>query len=163
MSHELTVRLMSGPIPYSDSSSSISSQRKSSSSWTSQARNPVSLRLYKVLGTNFDDEATREALQTLSELYVNSSSSGSTVDASSKVKETPKSNAHFDGALLEDGEDEDDDEEERAQSSIGTSNLVENTPGEAAARARKNLKRDMELRLAEGSRHFLKVLSEVDE
>ncbi|KAH7871193.1 oligomeric Golgi complex subunit 6 [Lentinula edodes] len=154
---------MSGPIPYSDSSSSISSQRKSSSSWTSQARNPVSLRLYKVLGINFDDEATREALQTLSELYVNSSSSGSTVDASSKVKETPKSNAHFDGALLEDGEDEDDDEEERAQSSTGTSKLVENTPGEAAARARKNLKRDMELRLAEGSRHFLKVLSEVDE
>ncbi|KAF8829699.1 hypothetical protein HHX47_DHR2000129 [Lentinula edodes] len=154
---------MSGPIPYSDSSSSISSQRKSSTSWTSQARNPVSLRLYKVLGTNFDDEATREALQTLSELYVNSSSSGSTVDASSKVKETPKSNAHFDGALLEDGEDEDDDEEERAQSSIGTSKLVENTPGEAAARARKNLKRDMELRLAEGSRHFLKILSEVDE
>jgi len=31
--------------------------------------NPVSLRLYKVLSTNFDDEDTRQALGTLSDLY----------------------------------------------------------------------------------------------
>jgi hypothetical protein len=35
----------------------------------SQPRNSVSLRLYKVLSTNFDDEDTRQALGTLSELY----------------------------------------------------------------------------------------------
>jgi hypothetical protein len=31
--------------------------------------------LYKILGTSFDDIATREALQTLSELYAQSNSS----------------------------------------------------------------------------------------
>ena len=35
----------------------------------SQPRNPVSLRLYKVLSTNFDDEDTRQALTTFSDLY----------------------------------------------------------------------------------------------
>ena len=35
----------------------------------SQPRNPVSLRLYKVLSTNFDDEDTRQALATFSDLY----------------------------------------------------------------------------------------------
>ena len=35
----------------------------------SQPRNPVSLRLYKVLSTNYDDEDTRQALGTLSDLY----------------------------------------------------------------------------------------------
>ncbi|KAJ3926512.1 MAG: hypothetical protein NXY57DRAFT_978995 [Lentinula lateritia] len=131
----------------------LKKERKRSSSWTSQARNPVSLLLYKVLGTHLDDKATREALQTLSELYVNSSSSGSTVDASSKVTETPETNAHFDGALIEDEEDENDDEEKRARSSIGPSKSVENMPGEAA-RARINPKRDMELRLAHVSDWF---------
>ncbi|KAH7868172.1 uncharacterized protein C8R40DRAFT_1178114 [Lentinula edodes] len=33
-----------------------------------------------------------------------------------QVTETPKTNAHFDGAFLE---DEEDDEEKRAQSSVG--------------------------------------------
>jgi hypothetical protein len=40
--------------------------------------------------------------------------------------------------------------------------LVENVPGESAARARKNLRRDMENQLAEGSRKFLEALGEVD-
>ncbi|KAJ3805031.1 hypothetical protein F5876DRAFT_82264 [Lentinula aff. lateritia] len=79
------------------------------------------------------------------------------------VTETPKTNARFDGVFLEDEEDENDNEEKRAESSVGPLKFVENMPGEAAARARKNLKWDMDLRLAEGSRHFLKVLSEVDE
>lgn len=39
------------------------------------SKNPISLRLYKVLSTNFEDGATREALDTLSELYGSSSSS----------------------------------------------------------------------------------------
>lgn len=34
-----------------------------------QRRNPISTRLYKILSTNFDDQATHEALTTLSELY----------------------------------------------------------------------------------------------
>ena len=36
---------------------------------TPSSRNPVALRLYKILGTNFDDEGTRQALKTVSELY----------------------------------------------------------------------------------------------
>ena len=35
----------------------------------SQTRNPVILRTYKILSTNFDSAATRGALQTLSDLY----------------------------------------------------------------------------------------------
>ncbi|KAE9384073.1 hypothetical protein BT96DRAFT_950821 [Gymnopus androsaceus JB14] len=53
------------------------SERKSSGAWASSQsslRNPVSLRLYKVLGTNYDDESSREGLQTLSELYASTSS-----------------------------------------------------------------------------------------
>ncbi|KAF5323969.1 hypothetical protein D9611_008423 [Ephemerocybe angulata] len=46
-----------------------SSPSTTSPSTQTQAKNPISLRLYKVLSTNFDDYATREALGTLSELY----------------------------------------------------------------------------------------------
>ncbi|KAJ7814128.1 oligomeric complex COG6 [Mycena olivaceomarginata] len=86
-----------------------------------QSRNPISLRLYKVLGTNFDDDATREALQTLSELYATSSTL--------KGKE-----------ILRNVEED-----------------------ESAARARKNLRRDMERKLAEGSHQFLEAFGEVDQ
>lgn len=79
---------------------------------TSQPKNPISLRLYKVLSTNFDDLATREALGTLSDLY---------------------------GA-----------------------DSVETYPGEYASKARRNLRRDMENKLAESSHHFVKALGEVD-
>ncbi|KAJ4481001.1 oligomeric complex COG6 [Lentinula aciculospora] len=151
---------MSGPIPHTESSFSISSQRKNSGSWASQSRNPISLRLYKVLGTNFDDENTRQALQTLSELYASNSASDSSTDAYS----TKDGNSNFNDTLSGDEHDEEDNGvEKRAQLSAGKSRFLESTPGEAAMRARRNLKRDMELRLAEGSRHFLKVLSEVDE
>jgi hypothetical protein len=39
------------------------------SSAQAQARNPVALRLYKVLGAKYDDDATRAALHTLSAFY----------------------------------------------------------------------------------------------
>ncbi len=91
-----------------------------------QGRNPVQLRLYKVLGTNFDDEATRQALSTLSELY-----------ASPKGKQVA------------------DDSEPVEEETVHYS--------EAAARARKFLRKDMERKLAEGSRQFLAAFAEVDE
>ncbi|KAF8902805.1 oligomeric complex COG6-domain-containing protein [Gymnopilus junonius] len=40
--------------------------------------------------------------------------------------------------------------------------FIETVPGESATRARKNLRRDMEKRLAEGSKKFLDALGEVD-
>ena len=71
------------------------------------ARNPVHSRLYKVLGTSFDDESTKQALSTLSELYVN-----------------PKAQV------------QDDDESA--------------TVDDIATRAKKYLRKDFELKLAEG-------------
>ncbi|KAJ7462784.1 oligomeric complex COG6 [Mycena galericulata] len=132
---------MSSPV-VSPSSSTLHFDRKAR---PTQSRNPVSLRLYKVLGTNFDDEATREALQTLSELYA----SGSTLKGKEPLRST----------------DEDEAEDERVKPSglVADEHLTETIPGESAARARKNLRRDMEQKLAEGSHQFLKAFGEVDQ
>ena len=104
----------------------------------SQPRNPVSLRLYKVLSTNFDDEDTRQALGTLSDLY-----------AIPKGKDTLAVVEELDDEVLNDSVD-------------APTMLVESVPGESAAKARKYLRRDMENRLTEGSRKFLEALGEVD-
>ncbi|KAK7064568.1 E3 ubiquitin-protein ligase PEP5 [Favolaschia claudopus] len=111
-----------------------------------QSRNPISLRLYKVLGTNFDDEATKEALQTLSELYA-------TTTSASQGKEVARN--------LEENELE--DEWTKPSGAAVEELLAETVPGESAARARKNLRRDMERKLAEGSHQFLKAFGEVDQ
>ncbi|KAF9555820.1 oligomeric complex COG6 [Agrocybe pediades] len=111
------------PFPRTPSTASATS------TWSSQSRNPVSARLYKVLSTNFDDEETRQALQTLSDLYA-----------------TPK------GKEVRVVPDDADDE------------FVQNNNGDkSASRARKNLRRDMEKQVAEGSKKFLEALGEVDE
>ncbi|KAF9819733.1 hypothetical protein IEO21_01824 [Rhodonia placenta] len=116
-----------------------------------QAQNPISLRLYKVLGSNFDDEATKEALHTLSELY----GPPSGAHASAKGKEVNR-----------DVEDEDLDEGDvgRTYTRTQASGTVahEAVPGDIAARARKNLRRDVESKLAESSRKFLQAFGEVD-
>lgn len=128
-------------------------------STTASARNPVALRLYKVLSTNFDDAATREALQTLSDLY-----------APSSTKEAE----HFQPVEeLKDEEEESDNESDDLDiedvalrgdiPAPTTAPVVEMVPGEIAARARRHLRRDMEKKLAEGSRQFLKTLAEVDQ
>ncbi|KAG7088505.1 hypothetical protein E1B28_012492 [Marasmius oreades] len=124
--------------PSHTNSSSSNEERKAYQTGT-QSRNPIHLRLYKVLGTNFDDQATREALQTLSELYA---TNGSSTEGA---------------AAGEDGRS-------RGESSLGKPSpvYVESTPGETAARARKHLKRDMEKQLAEGSHQFLEVFKELD-
>ena len=108
----------------------------------SQPRNPVSLRLYKVLSTNFDDEDTRQALATLSELY-----------ATPKSKDTLVVVEDIDDEVLCDSID---------GSYTSTTALAESVPGESAAKARRYLRRDMENKLAEGSRKFLEALGEVD-
>ncbi|KAL0946384.1 hypothetical protein HGRIS_012614 [Hohenbuehelia grisea] len=123
---------------------STASPIPSSSSYSSQTRNPLSTRLYKILGTNFGDEATKEALQTLSELYT-------THPTLTKGKQAER---------RADAWEDDDGEAHNADSS---SHLAEAVPGESAARARRNLRRDMENKLAEGSRQFLEALGEVDQ
>ncbi|PPQ84070.1 hypothetical protein CVT26_013151, partial [Gymnopilus dilepis] len=127
--------------------SSTPTQADRKTSWTAQSRFPASTRLYKVLSSNFDDEDTRQALWTLSELYA-----------------TPAKGKEVKTAPAEEAEDELD--HEKADSAQPTTaavpTLVESVPGESAARARKNLRRDMEKKLAEGSKKFLDALGEVD-
>lgn len=149
------------------SSSSLPSQptekrQQPSTSSSSHTRNPVALRLYKVLSTNFEDAATREALQTLSDLYAPLTST------SAKGKEPVKPIADEFADDVDDDEDEDEDVD--VASHDGTMKILsggqptgEVVPGEIAARARKHLRRDMEKKLAEGSRQFLKALGEVDQ
>ena len=121
-------------------------RKVSSSSWAPQPRNPISLRLYKVLSTNFDDQATREALGTLSEVYASGNLSNG------KEAQTTT-------AVLEDGEFEDG----RQGDSVAVVEEEEEVPGELAARARKSMRKGMENKLMEGSQRFVEALMEVDE
>lgn len=134
-----------------------STQQESSKS-NSHARNPISLRLYKILGTSFNDEATKEALRTLSDLYVSQTATTGPLKGNEVQRD------------INDSDDDDDIEDDVLFSKVtatsnasGTSAFVESIPGESAARARKNLRRDMENKLAEGSRQFLKAFGEVDQ
>ena len=111
----------------------------------SQTRNPVILRTYKILSTNFDSAATRGALQTLSDLHA----------PPIKGKEPIK---------RDDDLYDDDDIECLTQdgSRIQGQPSIELISGDIAAQARKHLRRDMEKKLADSSRRFLKALGEVD-
>lgn len=116
-----------------------------------QPQNPIALRLYKVLGANFDDAATREALQTLSELYAPTS----VLHPPSKVKDVTRDG---DDTHLDDIEDT----EGQSRTAVNGVHVAEPLPGDIAARARRNLRRDVENRLAESSRKFLKAFGDVD-
>ncbi|KAF8065376.1 oligomeric Golgi complex subunit 6 [Lyophyllum atratum] len=138
---------MKPSISQSPSSSSISTERRSSSA--PQSRNPVSVRLYKVLGSNFEDDATKEALQTLSNLY--------STPSSSKLNDQTYITA------LDETESYDEGIHEKQSRTSLTTVLAEAVPGESAARARRNLRRDMESKLTEGSEQFLRAFGEVDQ
>jgi hypothetical protein len=111
--------------------------------------------LYKVLGTNFNDEASKAALRTLSDLYVSS---------------VPNP-ASLTGKDVQRNGDEMEDDDAEGELSWGmspatthsSSVFIESIPGESATKARKHLRRDMENKLAEGSRQFLKAFGEVDQ
>ncbi|KAF8662717.1 hypothetical protein AX16_001159 [Volvariella volvacea WC 439] len=120
---------------------SLASVRNEPSS-SQASRNPVSLRLYKVLGTNFTDDATKEALETLSELY-----------ALPKHASLP---AQVDQA-------DDDLEGDALEDSHVRERNMEPVTSEIAVRARRNLRRDMEYKLAQGSHQFMQALEEVDQ
>ncbi|GBE81891.1 Conserved oligomeric Golgi complex subunit 6 [Sparassis crispa] len=113
-----------------------------------QPQNIISLRLYKVLGASFDDDATKEALRTVAELYA-----PPVPTVSVKGKEVQRE--------LDDA-DEGEGVKVQARSQLDGTPLVEVVPGEIAARARKNLRRDVESKLAESSRKFLDAFGEVD-
>ena len=98
--------------------------------------NPISLRIYKAIGTSFDDPASRQALEIASGLY------------SGKGKAKEIDHGEYD---VVDGEDEADDIAVRRAGK-----------GESAAMARKWLKRDIEGRMASSSQKFLEAFGEVD-
>ena len=118
-------------------------RRSQTASPSPLARNPVSLRLYKVLGATFDDDATREALSTLSDLY---SPSGSLL----ATKEDDVSHDEADEADVEKIKDV-------------PSFLRGALPSDTAAKARKHLRRDIESKLEEGSLRFLTAFGAVDQ
>ena len=110
------------------------------------ARNPVSLRLYKVLGATFEDDATKEALSTLSNFY---SPSESPVVISIAKEDV----------VVPDRLDELDTNDVKDVPSF----LRGAPPSDAAAKARKHLRRDIESNMEEGSLRFLAAFSIVDQ
>ena len=92
-----------------------------------------------VLSTNFDDEDTRQALGTLSDLYTTLKSKDALV-------------------VVEDIDDEVFCDSVDASTTV----LAESVPGKSAVKAQKYLRRDMENKLMEGSKKFLEALGEVN-
>ncbi|KAF8470455.1 oligomeric complex COG6 [Russula ochroleuca] len=121
-------------------------RRSQTASPSPLARNPVSLRLYKVLGATFEDEATKEALSTLSYLYSLSESSAVISAAKEDV-------------VAPDGIDEVDMDSVKDVPSF----LRGAPPGDTAAKARKHLRRDIESKMEEGSLRFLAAFGVVDQ
>ncbi|KZS99108.1 oligomeric complex COG6 [Sistotremastrum niveocremeum HHB9708] len=98
---------------------------------------PISLRLYKVLGTNYDDPGVKEALVTLSELY--------------DTQRETQVNKRVDS----DSEEEDESSSPEKTPVLSRENVAE--------KARKNFRRDVGSKLADGSRKFLQAFGEVDQ
>lgn len=117
------------------------------------SRNPLSLRLYKSLSSNFQDAASREALETLSSLY----------SSSSQPSNGPR--------IATDDEDasSSSDEDIGLEASISASgfarSFAETTPlGDItiAEKARKNSRRDVEQQLIGSSIRFLHAFGDVN-
>jgi conserved oligomeric Golgi complex subunit 6 len=122
---------------------------------TIEARNPLSLRLYKVLGARYDDPSTREAIEILSSLYA--PAPPTPTGTTRPRRNTIRSRA--------DGNFSDDSDDERPTALPLSSGIVDKDTAseEVAARARKNLRKDMEDKLAQSSRMFLAAFSEVNQ
>lgn len=113
------------------------------------SRNPISLRLYKALALSFQDSSSRDALETLSALYAPPSTEPSTSYISHKTIDVS---------------DEDDDEDDK-DDKLFARKLHSRVSGDPsiAENARKNLRRDVELQLADSSSKFLQAFGEVDQ
>lgn len=112
--------------------------------------NPIALRIYKAVGMNFDDRASREALEIASSFY-----SSRTDSPAGKGKERAGN-----GGGMEEGSEVDGEVDADAADDIVP--VRRTLRGQSAAVARKNLKRDVEARLAGGAQQFLDAFGEVD-
>ncbi|OXG10479.1 hypothetical protein C366_06721 [Cryptococcus neoformans Tu401-1] len=97
--------------------------------------NPISLRIYKAIGTSFDDVSSREALEIASGMY-----------GPEEPKGKGKAQSGYEAI------EEDDDTLPRRRT----------LKGQSAAIGRKYLKQDIETSLATGSAKFLEAFAEVD-
>lgn len=104
------------------------------------------------MGTNFDDEGTRQALKTVSELY------GPSTAAHPISRKPAKPSTDSDS-------DEDEEQDTNATQNTFADTFLgsANVPGDTAARARRHLRRDVENKLTEASHKFLKAFGEVDQ
>jgi hypothetical protein len=117
------------------------------SSAQAQARNPVALRLYKVLGAKYDDDAARAALHTLSDFYVPLPSVAATTSDPSR----------------DEWDESDPEDETHVSASPAFLRAAARHTGDIASRARTHMRRDVERRLADGSRRFLAAFGDVDD
>lgn len=115
----------------------------------SSRNNPIQLRIYKAIGTTFEDPGSREALEIVSSFYAPST----TLKGKERAQD---SQDVFGGGGQSTRRDDDEEEEEDIFSRRRT------LKGQSAAMARKHLKRDVERKLADGSHKFLKAFGEVD-
>lgn len=123
--------------PKENATSPVYSEKDEKRALLNTARNPISLRLYKVLGANYDDSRAKEALETLSAYYT------------SPVTTLPKQTEHTDF--------------DPSDQIVKDNKPCRDYARDTAARARKSLRRDTEARLTEGSQRFLKAFGGVDD
>lgn len=151
---------MSSPVASSPSSRLVAphittSSRKTSGSTQSTNRNPLSLRIYKVLGANFDDPSTREAFETLAEYYP--------PEKSLSTAAKPENSKTASGADSDtDADDDTDPWAVKWPAKDKATSAVAPEVGTTAARARQTLQRDVESILADEGQKFLRAFAEVD-
>jgi conserved oligomeric Golgi complex subunit 6 len=149
------------PLSASTSSPGLSTPTRLTSTPSNGAGrgHPLSLRLYKILGARYEDESTREALEILSGMYAPAercTSAGKSVVIARRIGKAG-------GAGAESDESEDGTVRTVRTGAKPTTPAADAAGGnDSAARARKNLKRDVEMKMARSSRLFLSAFREVD-
>lgn len=142
----------SPPLPPARSLSQSGPSSSITQTSVSSRNNPISLRIYKAIGTTFDDPGSREALELVSALYAPTGSSSQ----KGKEKAEINGNGHDADSDVFGAHPNDQDDEDVLIPHRRT------LKGQSAAMARKYLKRDVERRLADGSQRFLHAFGEVD-
>jgi hypothetical protein len=134
--------------------------------------NPISLRLWKITSRATLDQPTQEALKIVSDRYCQVASithDGTAEAGPSRPKDYwLSSSSNWEDDSDDFFSDEEDDtpntngkDEKRSKKAYRS--LLANADPDAAARARKSFKKDVEGELAKGSMNFLKAFGRVDE
>lgn len=132
--------------------------------------NPIALRLYKITSRTTLDQPTQEALQILSERYCQPVVPSNGAEAGPSRTNgywlsNDKDNEWDDDSDFTDEEDvsKPDEEANKRRAKRAMRSLLRDADPDAATRARKNFKKDVEGELAKGSMKFLKAFGKVDE